>query len=109
MPGPRGSLRWKLTLVHWAVVALVLAAGMLYLHVSLSRQLVALAEEGLARNARLALHHLLAAARRGPVNADALAYEIGQALGMRVTIIAPGGRLLGDSGLAASDLERAEN
>ncbi|OGL65216.1 MAG: hypothetical protein A3I72_05140 [Candidatus Tectomicrobia bacterium RIFCSPLOWO2_02_FULL_70_19] len=109
MPGPRGSLRWKLTLVHWAVIALVLAAGMLYLHVSLSRQLVALAEEGLARDARLALHHLLEAARRGPADADALAHEIGRALGMRVTIIAAGGRLLGDSGLAAQDLERAEN
>jgi len=109
MPGLRGSLRWKLTLFHWTVVALVLAAGMLYLHVSLSRQLVALAEEGLARNARLALHHLLAAARRGPVDPDALAGEMGRALGMRVTIIASDGRLLGDSGLAASDLERAES
>jgi two-component system phosphate regulon sensor histidine kinase PhoR len=96
---------------YLVAIAVVLTAGLIYLHFGLSAQLMEQAIGNLARNARLARRHLVSSTTPPFENRrmDALANEMGQALGVRVTIIASGGHLLGDSELTADELKVAEN
>ena len=98
----RGSFYKKLMASYLVVITVAWAAGLVYLHFGLSAQLMDQAREDLARNARLARRQLAALppgeAWRARMNE--LVDEIGRALGLRVTVVSPAGRLLADSGLA---------
>lgn len=107
----RWSFHGKLMLSYLVVIAVVLTTGLVYLHFGLSAQLMEQAKENLARNARLARRQLVSSFSGGfrDRRIDVLADEIGRALGIRVTVISPDGRLLGDSDLTVDELEKAEN
>lgn len=98
----RRSFYAKLMSSYLVVIILVFAAGLVYVHFGLSAQLREEAEESLARNARLVRRQLvgLPPAGSGDHPVDGLADEIARALGVRVTVISPEGRLLADSALA---------
>ena len=107
----RRSFYKKLTASYLVVITVVFAAGMIYLHFGLSAQLMEQAEENLSRNARLARRQLVSSTSESPQShrMDALADEIGRALGVRVTVISASGRLLADSSLAPGASEKAES
>ena len=96
---------------HLAAITVVFAAGMLYLHFGFSAELMEQAEENLARHARLARRQLASPTSKTPQGdrMDEAASEIGRALGVRVTVISPSGRLLADSGSAPGTPEREES
>ncbi len=109
----RLPIRWKLTISYLVVVVAVLAAGMVYLQVGLSAQLREQLEKGLTREAHLARQHLRAAEGRRTGDrekiVDEIADQIGRSLSLRITIIAPNGRVVGDSELSVDALKRTEN
>ena len=98
----RRSFYKKLMASYLVVITVVFSAGMIYLHFGLSAQLMEHAEENLARNARLARRQLVSSISANPQSdhMNAIAEEIGRALGVRVTVISASGELLADSDLA---------
>ena len=105
-PGVRGRL-FVVSLVIFAVVG---AASALVLELRLRSWLEAREEVNLG-------HHLAAACVaagdsdvwQGPQEADAMADALGGAFEARVTLIAPGGRVLGDSDLNLEQLTGLDN
>ena len=95
----RRSFYKKLMASYLVVITVVFSAGMIYLHFGLSAQLMEQAEENLARNARLARRQLVSSISANPQSdhTNAIAEEIGRALGVRVTVISASGELLADS------------
>ena len=107
----RKSFYKKLTASYLVVITVVFAAGMIYLHFGLSAQLMEQAGENLARNARLARRQLVSSTSRNAqgYRMDELVDEIGRALGVRVTVVSPSGRLLADSDLAPDSSEKGQS
>ena len=107
----RKSFYKKLMASYLVVITVVFAAGMVYLHFGLSAQLMEQAGENLARNARLARRQLVSSTSRNAqgYRMDELVDEIGRALGVRVTVVSPSGRLLADSDLAPDSSEKNQS
>ena len=107
----RKSFYKKLMASYLVVITVVFAAGMIYLHFGLSAQLMEQAGENLARNARLARRQLVSSTSRNAqgYRMDELVDEIGRALGVRVTVVSPSGRLLADSDLAPDSSEKNQS
>ncbi len=107
----RKSFYKKLMASYLVVITVVFAAGMIYLHFGLSAQLMEQAGENLARNARLARRQLVSSTSRNAqgYRMNELVDEIGRALGVRVTVVSPSGRLLADSDLAPDSSGKAQS
>ncbi|MFA5164319.1 MAG: ATP-binding protein [Candidatus Omnitrophota bacterium] len=102
----RIKLHWKMTIVFCLLGTVLLAAAYLYLN----PRLKAFIERDIEDNIRREL--FLCRELLGPADlkdADALAGRMGSSLGLRVTIIAPDGKVLGDSDIESADLAGVEN
>ncbi|TRZ94951.1 HAMP domain-containing protein [bacterium] len=107
----RIKLHWKLTFIFCFVVIFAISAGYFYL----DSHLKSYTESNLANNVKhqLALGKELLETRLRdktiPSDFQELALNIGNALGLRVTIIALNGKVLGDTDLARDQLLTIEN
>jgi two-component system phosphate regulon sensor histidine kinase PhoR len=103
------GLRGKLFLVASALILVVLIPGGLYLQSELRRTTGDRLEQDLERSlqaARTVFEH----APVGDIRrVDALVDRLGNALGCRVTVIAVGGRVLGDSQVPLAGIASVEN
>ena len=107
----RWGLRSKLVLVTTCLIATALVSGDLFLGKALERDLTRRVRTDLGRRLEL-IEGWLAAhpPSRGDAAAwDRLADQLGARAAARVTFIAQGGRVLGDSGVALADLPRVDN
>lgn len=105
------KLHWKLTFIFCFVVILAISAGYFYL----DSHLKAYVESNLENN----IKHQIALGRdllethlknkTDTMDFQELAKTIGNALGLRVTIIAPDGKVLGDADLTREQLLAVEN
>lgn len=98
---------------YLVVIALLWSGGLAYLQFGLRSQLEEQLADGLFRNARLSLDTLKASGvgkAQDPTKAlRKAARTIGGALGLRATIIASDGRVLGDSELSDAQIAGIEN
>lgn len=107
----RIKLHWKLTIIFCMLGAVLLAASYMYLN----PQLKAFIERDIEDNLRKELFLSKELLEPGPggkldlKDADALAGRVASQLGLRVTIIAPDGKVLGDSDIETKDLAGTEN
>ncbi|MFA5336094.1 MAG: ATP-binding protein [Candidatus Omnitrophota bacterium] len=107
----RIKLHWKLTIIFCMLGAVLLAASYMYLN----PQLKAFIEKDIEDNLRKELFLSKELLEPGPggkldlKDADALAGRVSSLLGLRVTIIAPDGKVLGDSDIETKDLAGTEN
>lgn len=95
-----------MTIVFCLLGAVLLAAAYMYLNPRLKAFIERDIEDNIKRELFLCRELL------GPgdlKDADALAGRIGSSLGLRVTIIAPDGKVLGDSDIESADLAGIEN
>jgi len=102
----RIKLHWKMTIVFCLLGAVLLAAAYVYLN----PRLKAFIERDIEDNIRREL--FLCRELLGPgdlKDADTLADRMGSSLGLRVTIIAPDGKVLGDSDIGGVELAGIEN
>jgi len=105
------KLHWKLTFVFCFVVILAISAGYFYL----DSHLKSYVESNLENNVKHELYlgkdlletHLKD--KTNPIDFQELALSIGNALGLRVTIIALDGKVLGDADLTREQLLTVEN
>ncbi len=107
----RVNLPWKLTAVFGSAVVIGLLVGFVYLSFQLKTYLDSNLKASLRRELTLGRDlvesHLKD--REGLADADGLADDMGKVLGLRVTIIARDGKVLGDSELNAERLRTVEN
>ncbi|MFA6355544.1 MAG: ATP-binding protein [Candidatus Omnitrophota bacterium] len=107
----RIKLHWKLTIIFCMLGSVLLAASYMYLN----PQLKAFIERDIEDNLRKELFLSKELLEPGPggkldlKDADALAGRVASQLGLRVTIIAPDGKVLGDSDIETKDLAGTEN
>ncbi|MDD5130744.1 MAG: ATP-binding protein [Candidatus Omnitrophica bacterium] len=107
----RIKLYWKLTFIFCIIVALAIAAGYAYL----APHLKSYVENGVASNIKRQLFlskDLLEALQKdktAPIDFQASAARIGDILGLRATIIASDGKVLGDTDLTGDQLLVVEN
>ncbi len=102
----RIKLHWKMTIVFCLLGAVLLAAAYAYLN----PRLKAFIEKDIEDNIRRELFLCRELLAPGDLkDADALAGRMGLSLGLRVTIIAPDGKVLGDSDIESADLAGIEN
>jgi len=107
----RIKLYWKLTFIFCIVVILAITAGYLYLVPHLKSYV----ESNLTNNIKHQLFlskDLLESLQKDkaiPIDFQASAVKIGATLGLRVTIIAPDGKVLGDTDLTREQLLTVEN
>src|SRR5207237_3730566 len=87
-----------------AVVALLVVSVIVVVDHSLRTRIAEQTTDQLAREARL-----VSVEWRPGVEPDALADEAGRALGHRVTLIAPSGKVIGDSQFDSAGMARLEN
>jgi two-component system phosphate regulon sensor histidine kinase PhoR len=105
------KLHWKLTSIFCFVVVLAISAGYFYLDAHLKSYV----ENNLKKNIKhqLTLGKDLLETKLAdkiiPVDFQALALQMGNALGLRVTIIALDGKVLGDTDLTRKQLSSVEN
>ena len=105
------KLHWKLTFIFCFVVIFAISAGYFYL----DSHLKSYVENNLENNIKheLALGKDLLEThlkdRASPIDFQELALKIGNALGLRVTIIALDGKVLGDADLTREELVTVEN
>ncbi len=105
------KLHWKLTFVFCFVVILAISAGYFYL----DSHLKSYVESNLENNVKhqIALGKDLLETRlkdkTSPMDFQELALDMGNALGLRVTIIALDGKVLGDADLTREQLLTVEN
>jgi two-component system phosphate regulon sensor histidine kinase PhoR len=107
----RIKLHWKLTIIFCLLGAVLLAASYMYLNPKLKAFIQRDIEDNIRRELLLS-RELLEPAPGGKLDlkdADALADRMGASLGFRVTIIAPDGRVLGDSDIESKDIPGIEN
>jgi len=107
----RRSIAWKLTLTLVGFVAVTTLLAGLYLNRALEAFAVDTLEAHLASTGRLLHDEARAVLARGAGAGEARAFVVRVAAptGSRVTLIAPDGRMLGDSEVAPEDLARVEN
>ena len=107
----RRSIAWKLTLTLVGFVAVTTLLAGLYLNRALEAFAVDTLEAHLASTGRLLHDEARAVLARGAAAGEARAFVVRVAAptGSRVTLIAPDGRVLGDSEVAPEDLARVEN
>jgi two-component system, OmpR family, phosphate regulon sensor histidine kinase PhoR len=103
------GLRGKLFLVALALTLAVLVPGGLYLQHELRESTGERIERDLERDLEAARALFETAPAGGPAAIDALADRMGHALGCRVTVIAPDGRVTGDSSVPFAALGAVEN
>jgi two-component system phosphate regulon sensor histidine kinase PhoR len=105
------GIRSKLFLASLVLIAIAVVAAEVYLSRALEKQLTDRFAEDLLVRARLVAERV-ASSRLGMndiQSLDALADELGRISGMRVTLIAPDGRVSGDSEVGAAQLPTLEN
>lgn len=107
----RIKLYWKITFVFCFVVILAITTGSVYL----VSHLKSYAENNVAGTVKRQLSlskDLLESLQKNnlaPIDFQASAARIGNALGLRATIIAPDGKVLGDTDLTRDELSVVEN
>lgn len=107
----RIKLYWKLTFIFCFVVILAITTGYVYL----VSHLKSYVESSVASNVKCQLFlskDLLESFQKdktSPVDFQASAVRIGNALGLRATIIAPDGKVLGDNDLTRDQVSTVEN
>ena len=107
----KAKLHWKLTLIFCIVIILPLAAGYSYLASRLKIDLENNITSDMKHQLSLAkdLIETSSAGKAGLVDFQALAADVGHALGVRVTVIALDGKVLGDTDLSREQLLKVEN
>jgi len=107
----RIKLQWKLTAIFCLIAIFILTTAYLYLNSRLKPFLQSDIEDHLKKELFLSRGFLESEFNGKPVGPEAaeLADRIGQELGLRVTIIAPDGTVLGDSEVKREDLPKLEN
>jgi two-component system, OmpR family, phosphate regulon sensor histidine kinase PhoR len=107
----RINLPWKLTVVFGSAIIIGLLVGFFYLSFHLKTYLDSNLNASLRRELTLGRDFLETSLkdRDGLLDAPRLADRIGKNLGMRVTIIARDGKVVGDSDLDAEQLKVVEN
>ncbi len=107
----RIKLQWKLTAIFCLLAVFILAAAYTYFNSHLKSFLLRDIESNLKKELILSKDYLESEFSRQPAAAGsaALADRIGADLGVRVTIIAPDGIVLGDSEVKKEDLPKLEN
>ncbi len=105
------KLPWKLTFIFCFAVVLALSAGYFYLDSHLKYFVESNLRKNVLRQITLGKElletHLQA--KTGPLDFQELSLKIGKALGLRVTIIARDGKVLGDADLTREQLVAVEN
>jgi two-component system, OmpR family, phosphate regulon sensor histidine kinase PhoR len=107
----RIKLYWKLTFIFCFVVILAITAGYIYLLPHLKSYV----ENNVASNVKRQLSlskdllESLQTDKTTPIDFQASAVRIGTTLGLRATIIAPDGKVLGDTDLTRDQLSTVEN
>lgn len=104
----RISFRYKLMLSYLLIILVMGGSIFFYLNRTLESSIITTLTEHQLSQARLAA---LMLARHDAEQNDmqALAVKIGEAITARVTIISPDGTVIGDSGVAPSELKKVEN
>ncbi len=107
----RIKLQWKLTAIFCLLAVFILAAAYIYFNSHLKSFLLRDIESNLKKELILSKDYLESEFSRQPAAAGSvdLANRIGADLGVRVTIIAPDGTVLGDSEVRKEDLPKLEN
>jgi two-component system phosphate regulon sensor histidine kinase PhoR len=107
----RINLHWKLTFIFCFVVILAISAGYFYLDSHLKSYVESNLENNIKHQLALGkdLLEIQLKDKTTPVDFQALALQMGNALGLRVTIIALDGKVLGDADLTREQLLTVEN
>ncbi len=107
----RIKLYWKLTFIFCFVVILAISAGYVYLVSHLRSYVENSVTSNVKRQLSLSKDFLesLQKDKTTPIDFQASAVRIGNALRLRATIIAPDGKVLGDTDLTGDRLLAAEN
>ncbi|MFA6217820.1 MAG: ATP-binding protein [Candidatus Omnitrophota bacterium] len=105
------KLHWKLTFIFCFVVILAIASGYFYLDSHLKSYVENNFENNIKHQLTLGKELLETHLRdkRTPLDFHELALNMGNALGLRVTIIALDGKVLGDADLTREQLRSVEN
>ncbi|MBT3601843.1 MAG: PAS domain-containing protein [Candidatus Latescibacteria bacterium] len=102
-------LHWKLMLTYVSVVVMVMASVHVYLDRSMHTFLVSHLTEALTRELRLARSVVTRFEIKNGASFDSLADELGQQLGVRVTLIDAQGHVLGDSAVPVDEIQNMHN
>ncbi|MFT5366190.1 MAG: two-component system phosphate regulon sensor histidine kinase PhoR [Candidatus Latescibacterota bacterium] len=102
-------LHWKLMLTYVSVVVIVMASVHVYLDQAIHTFLVDHLTETLVREMGLARAVVTVKAVKAGASLDQLADELGQQLGVRVTIVNGQGNVLGDSAVPTQGLQDLQN
>jgi two-component system phosphate regulon sensor histidine kinase PhoR len=105
------NLHWKLTFIFCFAVVLAISAGYFYLNSHLKSYIESNLENNIKHQLALGkdLLEIQLKDKTTPVDFQALALQMGNALGLRVTIIALDGKVLGDADLTREQLLTVEN
>ncbi len=107
----RISIQYKITFIFAVVVAAILASVFIYLHNNIKDQAFQSIKRELNKETRLSMRYLQTnmPARSDIRSIDAIADTIGESLGVRVTVIALDGKVLGDSELSVQQVRTIDN
>ena len=102
------SVRSKIFLISFSLLAIASLGGGLYIQSQLSTYLNADINSNLQNHAKIA-QKLFVDAGLNYENADFLADDLGEASGLRVTLVSSSGQVIGDSEIPKQDLASVEN
>ena len=102
------SVRAKIFLISFSLLALASLGGGLYIQSQLSTYLNDDINSNLQNHAKIA-QKLFVDAGLNYENADFLADDLGEASGLRVTLVSSSGQVIGDSEISKQDLASVEN
>lgn len=102
-------LHWKLMFTYISVVVVVMASVQVYLDRAMHTFLVSHLTDTLTRELRLARSVVTRYELKDGASFDALADELGQQLGVRVTLIDSEGTVLGDSAVLVDEVRNMQN
>jgi two-component system phosphate regulon sensor histidine kinase PhoR len=102
------SVRTKIFLISFSLLAIASLGGGLYIQSQLSTYLNADINSNLQNHAKIA-QKLFVDAGLNYENADFLADDLGEASGLRVTLVSSSGQVIGDSEIPKQDLASVEN
>jgi two-component system phosphate regulon sensor histidine kinase PhoR len=105
------KLHWKLTFIFCFVVVFAISAGYFYLDSHLKFYVESILENNIKHQLALGkdLLETNLKDKTTPIDFQSLALQMGNALGLRVTIIALDGKVLGDADLTREQLLTVEN